>query len=240
MSTFREILYMIQDECKFDTDDSYYTHEHILYLMQRYRSLLFQQKYGSGQNGNIKKQIPSSNRQEICIELMKVTGNKITTCDSGFFLRSTKEIPSIMPYTKPLLYNYDAYSTISHIDLVPYEQMKYVGENKYMKNIIYSSISPDKYLYLKSQNPTFLNLDRIKMSAVFEDINEASQLACDADCETLDTKFPLEDALIPLLIQSVVKELVEKLTVPEDKQNNADDNQNENLYANGNARPTEQ
>lgn len=238
MSTFREILFMIQDECKFDTDDSYYTHEHILFLMQRYRSFLFQQKYGTVQ-GNLKKQIPMSSRQEICIELMKVPGNMITTCDSGYFLRSTKEIPSLMPYTKPLLYNYDSYSTISHIDLVSYEQMKYVGENKYLKNIIYASISPDKFLYLKAQNPTFLNLDRIKMSAIFENIEEAAKLSCDDSCDILDKNFPLEDALIPLLIQSIVKELTDRLTVPEDKSNNADDNQNENMYANGNARPTE-
>jgi hypothetical protein len=65
-------------------------------------------------------------------------------------------------------------------------------------------------------------------------------MACDADCETLDRQFPLEDALIPVLIQSVVKELTEKLGVPEDKSNNADDNQNENMYSNGNARPTEE
>ena len=238
MSTFREILFMIQDECKFDTDDSYYTHEHILFLMQRYRSFLFQQKYGTVQ-GNLKKQIPISSRQEICIELMKVPGNMITTCDSGYFLRSTKEIPSLMPYTKPLLYNYDSYSTISHIDLVSYEQMKYVGENKYLKNIIYASISPDKFLYLKAQNPTFLNLDRIKMSAIFENIEEAAKLSCDDSCDILDKNFPLEDALIPLLIQSIVKELTDRLTVPEDKSNNADDNQNENMYANGNARPAE-
>jgi hypothetical protein len=65
-------------------------------------------------------------------------------------------------------------------------------------------------------------------------------MACDADCETLDRQFPFEDALIPVLIQSVVKELTEKLGVPEDKSNNADDNQNENMYSNGNARPTEE
>lgn len=239
MSTFREILFMIQDECKFDTDDSYYTHEHILYLMQRYRSLLFQQKYG-GVNGNLKKQIPTSSRQEICIELIQVLGNEITPCDSGMYLRSTKPIPDIMPYTKPQLYGIDVYSTISHIDFVSYEQMKYSGENRYLKNIIYSSISPEKYLYLKSQNPTFLNLEKIKMNAVFEDIEDAAKMSCDNECDILDRKFPLEDALVPLLIQSVVKELIEKLQVPEDKSNNADDNQNENLYANGAARPTDE
>lgn len=238
MSTFKEILYMIQDECKFDTDDSYYTQEHILYLIKRYRSLLFKQTYGVG---NIKKTIPQSAKQEVCIELMKVPGNNITLCDSGLYLRSTKPIPDIMVGTKPTIYNTDIYSTISQIDLVYYDRMRYVGENKYLKNIIYASIAPDKYLYLKSQNPTFLNLERIKMTAVFEDVDEAAKLSCNNDnCDILDQRFPMEDALIPLLIQSVVKELIDKLAVPEDKQNNADDNQNENMYANGNARPTEQ
>jgi len=238
MSTFREILYMIQDECKYDTDDSYYTHEHILWLMQRYRSLLFTQKYG-GVNGNLKKKIPDSNQQEICIELMKVYGNNNARCDSGLYLTSTKPIPSIMPYTKPKLYTVDMYSTISHIDFVGYEQMKYSGTNKYFKNIIYGSIAPNKHLFLKAQNPTFSNLGKIKMSAIFEDITEAAKLSCDENCDTLDNSFPLEDALIPVLVQSVVKELTERLVVPEDKSNNADDNQNENMYANGNARPTE-
>lgn len=224
MSTFREILYMIQDECKFDTDDSYYTQEHILFLMSRHRSSLFQQKYG---NNNIKKQIPTSARQEICIELLKVNGNDITTCDSGLYLRSTKKIPDIMPYIKPALYTEDIYSTISNIDYVYYDRMRYVGENKYLKNIIYASISPDKYLYLKSQNPTFLNLQKIRMNAVFEDIDEAAKLSCESNCDILDSRFPIEDSLVPLLIESVVKELVSKLQVPEDKQNNADDNQNE-------------
>lgn len=239
MSTFREILYMIQDECKFDTDDSYYTHEHIMYLVGRYRSLLFKQTYG-GVNGNLKKQIPASAFQEICIDLVQTPGNMVTMCDSGMYLRSTKPIPSIMPYTKANLYNTNIYSTISHIDLTNYERMKYVGHNKFLQKIIYASIAPDNYLWLKSQNSVFLNLEKLKMRAVFEDFESAAKMACDADCEMLDRQFPLEDALIPVLIQSVVKELTEKLGVPEDKSNNADDNQNENMYSNGNARPTEE
>lgn len=212
--------------CKFDTDDSYYTQEHILYLISKYRAFIFQQKYG---NNNIKKQIPEVSRQQICIELMPVPGNKITVCDSGFYLRSTRPIPDIMPYTKPLIYTDDVYSTISQIIYVYYDRMKYTGENKYMKNIIYSSISPDKYLYLKSQNPVFLNLERIKMSAVFNDIEEAMKLSCDPDCDILDSPFPLEDNLIPMLIDTVVKELLPKIEVPQDEENNATDNQNEQL-----------
>lgn len=216
---------MIQDECKFDTDDSYYTHEHILFLMSKYRSVLFHQKYG---NNNIKKQIPTSLKQEICIELMKVPGNEFASCDSGIYLKSTRKIPDIVPVVKPTLYTSDIYSTISSIDYIYYDRMKYVGENKYLKNIIYASISPDKFLYLKSQNPVFVNLERIKMNAVFEDIDEAAKLSCENSCEILDSRFPIEESLVPLLIESVVKELVDKLAIPEDKQNNADDNQIEN------------
>ena len=237
MSTFREILYMIQDECKFDTDDSFFTHEHILFLMSRYRASIFKQMYG---NNNIKKPMPSSAKQEICIELMPVSGNEFVTCESGIYLRSTRHIPDILPYSKPQLYTDDIYSTISHFDLIYFDRMKYVGENKWFKNIIYASISPDKYLYLKSQNPVFVNLEKIRMNAIFENIEAAAKLSCNNDCDILDTVFPIEEALMPALIQSVVQELLQKLQVPEDKSNNADDNQNENMYANGAARPTEQ
>ena len=224
MSTFREIIYMIQDKCKMDTDDSYFTHEHILYLIDKYRALLFQEKYGEK---NIKKQIPLSNRQEICIDLEEAYGNAFTSCDSGLYLRSTKPIPGFMPYTKPTIYTNDIYSTISTIDLVYWERMKYVGINKYFKKIIYASVSPDNYLYLKSQNPVFTNLERVKISAIFEDIEQAAKLSCNYECDFLDMNFPIEEALIPQLIDAVCKELITELQVPEDKDNDADDNQND-------------
>lgn len=222
MSTFREIIYMIQDKCKFDTDDSYFTQEHIMYLIGKYRALLFQGKYGEK---NIKKQIPLSNRQEICIGLEQVPGNKYAICESGMYLRSTEPIPGIMPYTKPSIYTNDIYSTISTIDLIYYDRMKYVGNGKYFKKIIYASIAPDGYLYMKSQNPVFINLEMVRMSAVFEDIELAAKLSCNYDCDFMDMQFPMEDSLIPLLIDSIYKELVGELHVPEDNDNDADDNQ---------------
>lgn len=230
MSTFREIIFMIQDKCKFDTDDSYFTHEHILYLIGKYRALLFQGKYGEK---NIKKQIPLSNRQEICIELEEVPGNYLDPCDSGVYLRSTRALPGIMPYTKPSIYPNDIYSTISTIDFIYYDRMKYVGLGKYFKKIIYASIAPDGHLYLKSQNPVFVNIEMVKMSAVFEDIELAAKMSCSFNCDILDMNFPMEDSLIPLLIDSIYKELVGELQVPEDKENDADDNQQDKINGAG-------
>ena len=40
MNTFREMIYMILDEMKISTDDSYFTEEHIMYLINKYRAFI--------------------------------------------------------------------------------------------------------------------------------------------------------------------------------------------------------
>lgn len=45
MHTYREIVYIIQDEMKILSDDSIFEPEHFLFLANKYRSLLFNQKY---------------------------------------------------------------------------------------------------------------------------------------------------------------------------------------------------
>jgi hypothetical protein len=40
MSTFRDIVYMIMDELKLSSDDSYYTEDHIIFLISKYRAFL--------------------------------------------------------------------------------------------------------------------------------------------------------------------------------------------------------
>jgi len=56
MSTFRELTYMALDELKLMSDDSYYTEDHVLFLLNKYRSFLLKQRYS-----DIKKQMPESN-----------------------------------------------------------------------------------------------------------------------------------------------------------------------------------
>ena len=96
------------------------------------------------------------------------------------------------------------------ISYVSRDRMRYIGYNKYMQNIIYCSIAPDGYLYFKSWNPQFLYLEKVKFTAVFEDVIEASNNECssgDNPCDIMDKTFPIEDALIPVVIELVVKEL---------------------------------
>lgn len=65
MSTYREVIYMVSDEIKASSDDAYFTEEHIMFLLKTYRAFILKQRYA-----DVKKQIPESNYQTICIDLI--------------------------------------------------------------------------------------------------------------------------------------------------------------------------
>ena len=225
MSTYKELVYMCLDELKLYSDDALYTEEHIMFLLGKYRIFLIKQRYS-----DVKKQIPESNYQTICLDLIKVPAISGEPCEGGSYLRSKKKIPFLMKIGNPRVYPIDYYQ--GEITYVSRDRMRYVGYNKYLQNIIYSSLGPDNYLYFKSFNPQFLYLEKVRMTGIFEDTLAASELQCpdengDTVCDVLDREFPIENALIPPLIQLVVEELTKAEYKPEDKENNSDDDLSE-------------
>ena len=225
MSTYKELVYMCLDELKLYSDDALYTEEHIMFLLGKYRTFLIKQRYS-----DVKKQIPESNYQTICLDLIEVPAISGEPCEGGFYLRSKEKIPFLMKIGNPRVYPIDYYQ--GEITYVSRDRMRYVGYNKYLQNIIYASLGPDNYLYFKSFNPQFLYLEKIRMTGIFEDTLAASELQCpdkngNIVCDVLDREFPIENALIPPLIQLVVEELTKAEYKPEDKENNSDDDLSE-------------
>ena len=225
MSTYKELVYMCLDELKLYSDDALYTEEHIMFLLGKYRTFLIKQRYS-----DVKKQIPESNYQTICLDLIKVPAISGEPCEGGSYLRSKEKIPFLMKIGNPRVYPIDYYQ--GEITYVSRDRMRYVGYNKYLQNIIYASLGPDNYLYFKSFNPQFLYLEKIRMTGIFEDTLAASELQCpdkngNIVCDVLDREFPIENALIPPLIQLVVEELTKAEYKPEDKENNSDDDLSE-------------
>lgn len=225
MSTYKELTYMVLDELKLYSDDTLYTEEHVMFLLGKYRTFLLKQRYS-----DVRKQIPESNYQTICLDLIEVPAISGGPCEGGYYLRSKEKIPFLMKIGNPMVYPVDYYQ--GEITYVSRERMIYVGYNKYLKNIIYASIGPDNYLYFKSFNPQYLYLEKARMTGIFEDPQAASELQCpnengDTVCDVLDREFPIENALIPPLIQLVVEELTKAEYKPEDKENNSDDDLSE-------------
>ena len=225
MSTYKELIYMCLDELKLYSDDALYTEEHIMFLLGKYRTFLIKQRYS-----DVKKQIPESNYQTICLDLIEVPAISGEPCEGGSYLRSKEKIPFLMKIGNPRVYPIDYYQ--GEITYVSRDRMRYVGYNKYLQNIIYASLGPDNYLYFKSFNPQFLYLEKVRMTGIFEDTLAASELQCPDEsgntvCDVLDREFPTENALIPPLIQLVVEELTKAEYKPEDKENNSDDDLSE-------------
>ena len=212
---------MVLDELKLSSDDAQFTEDHVMFLLNKYRAFLLKQRYS-----DIKKQIPESNYQTICLDLIQVPAISGDVCEGGTYLRSKEKVPFLMQIGTPRVYPLDYYQ--GEITYVSRDRMRYVGYNKFLQNIIYCSIGPDNYLYFKSFNPQYLYLEKVKFTGIFQDSIQASDLQCPDDngdiiCNSIDRTFPIEDALIPPLIELVVKELTNSIYRPEDESNNAKD-----------------
>ena len=212
---------MALDELKLSSDDAQFTEDHVMFLLNKYRTFLLKQRYS-----DIKKQIPESNYQTICLDLIQVPAISGDACEGGTYLRSKEKIPFLMKIGIPRVYPLEYYQ--GEITYVSRDRMRYVGYNKFLQNIIYCSIGPDNYLYFNSSNPQYLYLEKVKFTGIFQDSMQASDLQCPDDngetiCNPADRTFPIEDSLVPPLIELVVKELAGPVYKPDDEANNAKD-----------------
>ena len=216
----RELVFMCMDEVKLNSDDAIYTEDHVVFLLNKYRSFVLKKELDKEN-----KQLSSTNGQTICLDLIEIR-DEDNPC-GGSMLRTEQTIPNLVNDCKVSLYPVN-YFEGDHIIYTTMERMRYTTYNKWTKNLIYAAKGPDDYLYLKSSNPQYLYLEKLRMKAIFEDFESAAQYACDdageeLNCDILDMKFPIENALVPIVIELVVKELLGVKYQPRDTHNNAAD-----------------
>jgi hypothetical protein len=221
--TYGEAVYMILDQLKLTSDDANFNENHVIFLLNKYRALAIKEEYE-----RTKKELDESNKQLLCLDLIEVPAISGEVCEEGTYLRSVNKLPKILN-----LHHNDIQVTImdyfnSNISYVSVDRFRWVGHNKWLKNIIYATIAPDNYVYLKSDNPQFLYLEKIKLSAIFEDPEKVQDLLCDKEnfdtiCDILERDFPVEMALVPSILERVRRELYQSLYNKEDENNNAKD-----------------
>lgn len=221
MSTYREVVYMVNDQLKYYSDDASFTEDHIKFIINNLRNWLLEKKYKN------EAKIPFSNYQTICLELEETPAIAGTDC-FGSYLKSKVKVPTLCQFGGTVIYPVDFISS-KKISLVSIDRIKYAGEgNKFLENMIYAAIGPDDYLYLKSKNPQFLHLDKVRIMGLFIDNEEASKLECDNNgdiivCDVLDKEFPLDSSLVELVVNYAVTELSGQRYMPTDKTNNSTD-----------------
>lgn len=220
--TYRELVYIVLDEIKQISDDSIITEDHVKFLANQYRYfLLYQKKLKEGLAS-----LSTSNEQTICVDLTLTPEIPDLDVCNNYILKSDQEIPDLMDTSLAKVTGVNLFGI--NISYVTRERFKYVGHNKWMQNIIYCCLGPDKHLYFKSVNPQFKYLKQAKITGVFEDSDKANELSCETSsdgskCDPLDRDFPIDKDLVPQLIELTVKELLGAAWRQKDSQNDSKD-----------------
>ena len=234
MSTYRELIYMVLDKLKENTDDSYFKEEHVAFLLDKYRPLLLKQRYSDirksvSQNNYCTFKLQLNQGNGVDAQLLGVTQYYTTL---GRVLYSNVLMPRLVSFNDEIeefkVLNIaqeddDSSQLIGDFSVVSTERFKYVGENKWLKKFIYVTIGPDYKLYVKIQNDAQIVPTEILIQGILEDPKKAKNILIPAVSNYLDMQYPLEDALIPPLLDMVVKDLGTGLTAPEDRENNSKD-----------------
>ena len=214
MTTYRELVYICLDLVKGTSDDFSYTEEHVAYLLDKYRALLLKQKYGN----DPKKYIPLSNYNNlvIYIESDNTTGKSVNTVPNLMNIG----IPRITEYKKDYDYiEIDDYYTYD-IEFVSRERYPFVGKNRWLSNIMYCTIDTLGNLIIK-KHESKTDITTIPKAICLTAIFEEPILGIESN--KLDNVFPIEESLIPNLIQLVLKDLLGAAYRPSDNTNNASD-----------------
>jgi len=221
MYTYNEAIYMVLDFLKISSDDAYYTPDHVAFLLNKYRAYVLKSKYEN------EAESPSdSNYQTLTLTLEEVDRIQGHPC-RGKYLVSTNEIPDSLDIGVPTVAGADIFS--GDLCMVSYSRFKYVGHNRWMKDITYVTTEGGK-VYMKSCNPMLYYMETATYRDIFSDPIEAAALSGDYEvdaegklCHPYEVGFPLEDNLLPLVMQYVVKDLSGGVYKPKDSENNADD-----------------
>ena len=86
--TWRELVYTCMDEMKGLSDDFTYTEDHFIFLLSNYRAFILKQRYS-----DLRKQMPESNYQTICLDLEVTPAICGEPCEGGNYLKSVEKIP---------------------------------------------------------------------------------------------------------------------------------------------------
>ena len=210
---------MCLDLLKVNSDDSYFTEDHVIYLLNKFRSLVLKKKYEKELDQNA---VNDDNYQTVVLDMDVTTSINGISCPSAHYLRSVQEIPPMLDVGMQYVFAEDFFE--HEITCVSMRRFKYACENKYFKNMMYATIGPDQHLYIKSANPQFIYLNRVNFRGIFDDADKASKLTGDCvECDILDRQFPMEESLIQLVVDYTVKTMAQSVYAPKDDKNNADD-----------------
>lgn len=221
MKTYRDLIYMVLDELKINSDDSVWETDHIAFLLNKYRAFLLKQRYK-----DLKKDIPLPTYQQLLVTMEGVTNDSDLSIAT-----STQTIPNIINFNgleleasvSPVINDKVNYFTYD-FNFITIDRFKYVGINKWINKCIYCAIDYSNKLLLKSNSSITLP-ETVMINAILEDPRDIVNFMNPEEIpdDTIDLPFPIEEAFIAPLLEMTIKEFGTANYLPDESKNNAAD-----------------
>ena len=209
--TYREIIYIIQDEMRILSDDSIFETDHFVFLANKYRALLFNQKYKGK-----KIEIPFAWYQRLNVAFTtKITGTNV--------YKSTKKIPQILDITDLWKYTFvsEGGMITNSMNFINPFKFKFTGFNKWIASQKYVTIDLDNYMYIKKSAVTTSQI--LYYDTILDNPIDADRFNDTNTLDVLDLEFPCEESLIQPIIDLCLKEIGIINNITRDTTNNASD-----------------
>ena len=230
-------MFSVLDSVKAFSDDSVWETEYIVTTLNKYRGLLFTQKYKGK-----KVEIPFSYYQRLNVYFD-------VNYSDGSIYQSFKQLPNILDITNLWQYTFvhnDGMRS-SNLNFINPQKFKNVGYNKWLKSQVYVTIDLDNYMYAKipenniyligeSGTNTLISEDGLNQlvaenlvdsyvyyDTILDNPIDGYRFNGDDSLDVLDFIFPCEESLIQPIIDLCVKEIAAINGVPRDVANNATD-----------------
>ena len=227
--TLDKLIYDIREGVNQFSDDTEISDRYITYLLEIKRAKYLRQ----GLN-NFQKTYDNSITQSLCIDLEEVNVNECGLdyeCDT--ILRSTVPIPTPLDLdTNVALKSVKPTNRLAvNFNFITKKRAQYLSGARFNK-ALYSFLDPDGYIYVVSGegNNHYKLLECLTITGVFTDPLALAEFSNCCGCTTATpcfdastTEYPLQPHYIDLIREEIIKALVVKLQIPEDKTNNSND-----------------
>mgnify|MGYP000117689905 CR=1 FL=1 len=214
-------IYDIKEDLRQYSDDSDISLSHISFLIDDTRALLLRQKYKNP--GSI---IPSSIKQRLHFDLEITDDNEFISLDT--LLRTTTALPKLVEsadFMRDIQIDGGGLADIKVI-LVPNQRFPYIGFNRFLSNLIYTTLGQDYKLYFKAGNTRYKTLQKIRVFGVFENPKEAWEASANYDSDVdfnSEVDYPIDLDMWVQMKDIIMQQYMRAMQIPEDKQNNADE-----------------